>query len=79
MTSPKVLVNVPTGARALGISSYALRSLIRRGTIPAVWIGRRLLLRTRDIDAVIEAGGVAGKADVRRTPQLVGEATQCAS
>jgi excisionase family DNA binding protein len=59
--APK-LVNVPTAAMTLGISEPFLRTLIRLGKIPCVRMGRRLLVRTRDIDQVIDAGGVAGKA-----------------
>jgi excisionase family DNA binding protein len=59
--APK-LVNVPTAATALGISTYFLRTIIRRGDMPSVRIGRRLLVRVRDIDAVVGRGGVGGKA-----------------
>lgn len=55
--APK-LVNVKVAAEALGISVPFLRTLIRRKAISSVRMGRRLLVRVRDIDAVIDAGGV---------------------
>jgi excisionase family DNA binding protein len=57
-TEPR-LVNVPTAAANLGISVGFLRTLISKEQMPSVRIGRRLLVRTRDIDAVIDGGGLA--------------------
>jgi hypothetical protein len=42
----------------LAISVGFLRTLIRTRKMPSVRIGRRLLVRTRDIDAVIDGGGL---------------------
>ena len=52
------LLDVPTAANALCISVRFLRLLISRRELPSVRLGRRVLVRRRDIDAVIERGGL---------------------
>jgi len=52
------LVDVQEAARTLCISPRYLRLLISRGAMPVVRIGRRVLVRRRDIDALIDRGGV---------------------
>jgi len=52
------LVDVPTAARTLCISVRYLRLLISRREMPVVRLGRRVLVRARDIEAVVENGGL---------------------
>ena len=49
------LFDLNSSARYLGISYWSIRTLINNGSLPAVRIGRRLLIDRRDIDRFIEA------------------------
>jgi excisionase family DNA binding protein len=53
-----LLLDVATAAQTLSISVRYLRLLISRRKVPAVRLGRRVLVRRRDIDAVVEHGGL---------------------
>lgn len=56
------LVDVPTAAGLLGVSASFVRKAIRLDKLPSVRMGRRLLVRTKDIDAAIDAGGIPTKS-----------------
>jgi excisionase family DNA binding protein len=52
------LLTVPEAATILNVSGRTIRRLIDSGAIPAVWIGRSVRLRPRDIERMIAAGGI---------------------
>jgi excisionase family DNA binding protein len=54
------LKSMPEAAGLLGVSSRYLFELIRRGQIPAVRIGRRVLLREEDLRRYVEQRVTAG-------------------
>jgi excisionase family DNA binding protein len=56
--TPLTLLTVQEAAARLAISAQFLRLLITRDTMPCVRIGRRCLVRTSDVDAVIVRGGL---------------------
>jgi len=51
------LVTIQSAADRLCISTHYIRNLIRQEILPCVRIGKKILLRSRDIDAFIERGG----------------------
>lgn len=50
----KRLLSVQEAAAYLAISHWSIRNLIHNGTLPAVRIGRRLLLDKNDLDSLVE-------------------------
>ena len=52
------LVTVDELAAILNVSARTIRRLIASGEIPAVWIGRSVRLRLRDIRRIIAEGGI---------------------
>jgi excisionase family DNA binding protein len=52
------LLTVPEAATILNVSGRTVRRLIDSGAIPAVWIGRSVRLRPRDIERIIADGGI---------------------
>ena len=50
------LVGVPEAARDLGISPRGLWSLISKGHVPSVRIGKRRLLRREVVDRIASEG-----------------------
>jgi excisionase family DNA binding protein len=58
------LLNVRTVARRLNISEWLVRSLIRKGQLPAVRLGNRLMVPVSVVDAVVAQA--ATKADPSR-------------
>lgn len=48
------LLGISEAATYLAISHWSLRTLIDRGDLPAVRIGRRLLIDREDLDSLIE-------------------------
>lgn len=48
------LLGIHEAASLLSISSWTLREMIWRGDLPEVRIGRRVLIDTRDLDALVE-------------------------
>jgi excisionase family DNA binding protein len=53
-----LLVTVDEVARSLRVSTRYVRSLLRRGAIPVVRLGRRTLVRRADMDAIVARGGL---------------------
>lgn len=53
--TPNRLVSLLDAATYLGISYWTVRDLINRREIPAVRIGRRVMLDVDDLDGFIEA------------------------
>jgi excisionase family DNA binding protein len=49
------LLTLPQAARYLGLSSWTVREMIWRGTLPRVRLSRKILLDQRDLDALIDA------------------------
>ena len=49
------LLDLHQGADYLSLSYWTLRTLINNGSLPAVRIGRRLLIDRHDLDRFIEA------------------------
>lgn len=64
MTKPNLpsspLVDVPVGARYIGVTECTMRRLIRDGIVPVTKIGgkpkSRLRIRLVDLDRLIESG-----------------------
>ena len=52
------LLTVPEVARWLGRTENAIRILVKRGRLPAVRVGRRLRFEPRQIQRLIDAGGL---------------------
>lgn len=50
---PRRYLNVPDGARYLGISTAYLWKIARDGALPLIRIGGRTLVDTRDLDALV--------------------------
>lgn len=50
------LVDVPTAASTLGLSQRGVRHAIAVGTLPVVRVGRRVLVRSTDLERAITAG-----------------------
>jgi len=51
-----MLVSVETAACQLALSSATVRAAIRRGAIPAVHLGRRVLIAQETLDALERLG-----------------------
>ncbi len=51
------MVKVREAARLLGITELATRAAIRRGDIPAVRVGRQLLIPRPDLEAILSPQG----------------------
>ena len=49
-------VSVAEAARAIGVSTHTLRRHIRAGKIPAVRVGRRILIRTQTVADLLRHG-----------------------
>jgi excisionase family DNA binding protein len=54
----RLLVTVQEAAELLHVSVRYVRSLMARGKIPVVRLGRRTLIRRSDLDALIARGGL---------------------
>jgi excisionase family DNA binding protein len=48
-------IPVETVAARLGVSSWTVRSWLRQGRIPSFKIGRRVLVKVTDVEALLEA------------------------
>jgi excisionase family DNA binding protein len=46
-------VAIPEAARLLSLSEFTVRAYIRRGVLPSIRLGRRILIPVRDLMAVI--------------------------
>ncbi len=51
------MAKVREAARLLGITELATRAAIRRGDIPAVRVGRQLLIPRPDLEAILSPQG----------------------
>lgn len=63
MTDP-ITYSVAEVAEALGISIGLARAAVKRGIIPSVKVGRRVLVPRSALDAML-SGSVATKAETR--------------
>lgn len=54
-TAAPLLIGLDETARRLGLSERTIRSLVGRGELPVVRVGRRLLFDPHDLTAWIEA------------------------
>ncbi len=72
--SPLTLLSKSEAARRLGLSSRTVHDLIRRGHLPAVRFGSRVLIRPADLDALVD-GRITNA--ITATPAVVegGDAT----
>lgn len=60
----RLLLSMPEGAHRLSISPRALWQLLKNGRIPAVRVGRRVLVDPRDLTAFIDkAKGLTASAN----------------
>ncbi|MFC7738312.1 helix-turn-helix domain-containing protein [Roseomonas sp. GCM10028921] len=50
------VTNARDTAKHLGVSPQTVRRLIRSGTLPALKIGARVVIRTADVNAMLERG-----------------------
>jgi excisionase family DNA binding protein len=48
-----MLLNVTAAARELGLGASTVRDLIRRGALPVVRIGRRVLFRSQVLERFV--------------------------
>ena len=48
------LISLREAGSYLGVSYWSVRSLIDRGDLPTVRLGRRLLIDKKDLDALVE-------------------------
>ncbi len=48
------LLGIPQAAQLLGISKHTVRLWIKKGRLPFIQLGRRILLRADDLHAFIE-------------------------
>ncbi len=55
MEEPKLCTVMET-SKALRVSTHTIRSWIFKGRLPVVKLGRRCLVKTEDIKALIEKG-----------------------
>jgi excisionase family DNA binding protein len=53
----RLTVTVEEAAAALGISRGLAYALVRRGDIPSVRLGRRIVVPVRALDAVLDGDG----------------------
>lgn len=60
--SQPLTINVEEAGRLLGISRGLAYDLVRRGEIPSVKLGRRILIPARAIDDLL-AGGLPVRSD----------------
>ena len=48
-----IVYDVPTAAQALRVSVHLIRKLVYNGSLPAVRVGDRVLIRRQDLDAFL--------------------------
>ena len=56
-THPKLLYSIKEASQALGLGRTKLYVMIKDGSLPAMHIGRRTLIKASDIDALIAQAG----------------------
>ena len=56
----KLAVSVDEAARLLGVSRDLVYDLVRRGELPAVRLGRRIVVPLRSLELALEAAGATG-------------------
>ncbi|MHB1772283.1 MAG: helix-turn-helix domain-containing protein [Acidimicrobiales bacterium] len=69
-TSASVLLPVPEAARLLRVSPRYLRTLVSRGDLPVVRLGRRVLIARSDLDALVAANRAPAVTAPRRRPAI---------
>jgi excisionase family DNA binding protein len=52
---PKLTMTVPEAAKLLGVGRNQAYEAVRRGEIPTVKIGRRILVPTKALERMLEA------------------------
>lgn len=55
----QLAVSVDEAARLLGVSRDLVYDLVRRGELPAVRLGRRIVIPYRSLERLLEAGSTA--------------------
>ena len=65
-SSTSVLLPVPEAARLLRVSPRYLRTLVSRGDLPVVRLGRRVLIARSDLDVLVAANRTSAVAAPRR-------------
>ena len=58
MSEDRLVMTVPEAARALGISRALGYELVRRGVIPSLRLGRRLVVPTKALAALVDSAAV---------------------
>ena len=54
MDNEKLTLGVMDAAKAMGVSRVSLYGLIRGGKIPSVKVGKRLMIPSRSLDALLK-------------------------
>ena len=54
MHTERLLLGIPETAEMLGISPFTVRKLIRRGALPSVHIGRRVLVEVGEVEKFVK-------------------------
>jgi len=57
MEGNKLTYNVPEAAQKLGVSEPTLRESIKRGLIPSIRIGHRVLIPVSALDKYLDSAG----------------------
>lgn len=56
-----MLVNIQQAARGMGVSPHTIRAWLYQGKLSYVKLGRRVLLRSEDLEAFIKKNVVEAK------------------
>ncbi len=72
LTNGEQLRDIPWLRETTGLSESGIRRLVRRGTLPAVRIGRRILFRPCSIARFIEGRESGGDIRAKRGRRPVG-------
>ncbi len=55
----KPFIKASDAARALGVSAQTIRNAVRRGDLPAIRLGRHILVAREALDRLVESAGQA--------------------
>jgi excisionase family DNA binding protein len=57
MDSDRLTLTVEQAARLLGISRALAYELVRRGELPSLRLGRRIVVPRRSLESMVDSGG----------------------
>jgi excisionase family DNA binding protein len=66
MNESTLTISVEECAKALGISKVSAYAAVRRGDLPTLKIGRRILVSRKGLEAMLEAAGINFRGDAAR-------------